>query len=271
MNEETRYCSELFIMLAREILLKGAIGVRELEGPCRILHLTFKDILFESGASNTPATSNLNETDLRASCAETQGLERIAGVLRVIFSVMDAFEAALNVVNAPAASDEALRESRHQVSQNFSVVKDLTMDRYRKLLTQKLAETHPLQVTLEAKKNQAAFRISSSSRDGQESMTIAPWEVNAEYDISEDDEADALQQVYGEDKWEISQTISIIEEGSDVEDGWDFVDFDSQSCSILILDLMYGEKVGKPEHRGFRRRFLNRFSLLSRVLVKKKG
>lgn len=38
-NEETRLCSELFIMLAREILLKDAIGVEELEGPCRILHL----------------------------------------------------------------------------------------------------------------------------------------------------------------------------------------------------------------------------------------
>ena len=38
-KDETRYCSELFTMLAREILLKGAIGVEELEGPCRILHL----------------------------------------------------------------------------------------------------------------------------------------------------------------------------------------------------------------------------------------
>jgi hypothetical protein len=38
-NDETRYCSELFIMLAREIILKDAVGVEELEGPCRILHL----------------------------------------------------------------------------------------------------------------------------------------------------------------------------------------------------------------------------------------
>lgn len=38
-NEEIRHCSELFIMLTREILLKGAIGVQELEGPCRILRL----------------------------------------------------------------------------------------------------------------------------------------------------------------------------------------------------------------------------------------
>jgi hypothetical protein len=38
-SDEARYCSELFIMLTREILLKDAIGVAELEGPCRILHL----------------------------------------------------------------------------------------------------------------------------------------------------------------------------------------------------------------------------------------
>lgn len=38
-NEETRHCAELFIMLTREILLKDAIGVEELEGPCRLLHL----------------------------------------------------------------------------------------------------------------------------------------------------------------------------------------------------------------------------------------
>jgi hypothetical protein len=37
--DETRYCSELFIILAREILLKSAIGIEELEGPCRLLHL----------------------------------------------------------------------------------------------------------------------------------------------------------------------------------------------------------------------------------------
>jgi hypothetical protein len=179
-------------------------------------------------------------------------------------------QAALNVIDPLATSDEALRERHHLVSQKFSVVKDLTMDRYRKLLTQKLAQAHSLQrqATLE-EKNQATFKI--SSRDGQESITIAPQKVNTEYDISEAGEANAVQQVFEEDKWEFSQAISIIEEGSDVEDGWDFVDFDSQSCSILMLDLIYGEQVRKPERRGFRRRFLNRFSPLSRVLVKKKG
>lgn len=38
-KEEIRHCSELFILLTREIILKGAIGVQELEGPCRILRL----------------------------------------------------------------------------------------------------------------------------------------------------------------------------------------------------------------------------------------
>jgi hypothetical protein len=38
-NEETRHCSELFIVLAREILLKDGIGGEELEGPCKLLHL----------------------------------------------------------------------------------------------------------------------------------------------------------------------------------------------------------------------------------------
>ena len=39
-----------------------------------------------------PTTSNLNETGLRVPCADAQGPERFASMLRVIFSVMDAFE-----------------------------------------------------------------------------------------------------------------------------------------------------------------------------------
>lgn len=58
----------------------------------RQLNRTFRDILFGSEAFDTPATSNLNETDICASCAQTQGPEKIASVLRTIFSVMDAFE-----------------------------------------------------------------------------------------------------------------------------------------------------------------------------------
>lgn len=176
-------------------------------------------------------------------------------------------QAALNVSDTLAASDEALRERRHRVSQNFSVVKDLTMDQYRKLLAMKLFPHSILsQATLEAKKIEGTFRI--SSRDGQESITVAGRPVDAEDDVNE---ADAVQ-VQEKDKCGFPQTISIIEEASEGEDGWDFVDSDSPSCSILILDLMYGEKDDeKPKRQGFRRRFLSRFSPLSRVFVKKKG
>ena len=38
-TEEIRHCSVLFIILTREIVLKDAIGIEELEGPCRLLHL----------------------------------------------------------------------------------------------------------------------------------------------------------------------------------------------------------------------------------------
>lgn len=56
------------------------------------LNRTFSDILSKSGDFDTPTTSNPNETSLCAPCADTQGPERFAGVLRLIFSVLDAFE-----------------------------------------------------------------------------------------------------------------------------------------------------------------------------------
>ncbi|KAI9461888.1 hypothetical protein BJY52DRAFT_1355855 [Lactarius psammicola] len=37
-DEEFRYCSRLFIVLTREILLKDVAGAKELEGPCNLLH-----------------------------------------------------------------------------------------------------------------------------------------------------------------------------------------------------------------------------------------
>lgn len=36
-KEEFRYCSEVFIVLTREVLLKNAVGARELNGPCKLL------------------------------------------------------------------------------------------------------------------------------------------------------------------------------------------------------------------------------------------
>ncbi|KAH9054773.1 hypothetical protein EDB87DRAFT_1420047 [Lactarius vividus] len=93
-NEETRHCSELFIVLTREIFLKDAVGIEDLEGPCKLLHLTFRDILFKSGVSaDTSTTSNPSETGLRqAPRTDTQGPERVARLLRALLSVLDAFE-----------------------------------------------------------------------------------------------------------------------------------------------------------------------------------
>lgn len=184
-------------------------------------------------------------------------------------------QAVLNAINPLAASDDALRKRRHQVSQDFSVIKDLTMDQYRELLAQKLVQAYSpqCQAKLEAKKNEVTFRISSRDglRDVQESIIAARRPIDAKYDISEADEADAVQQEFEEVKWEFPQEISIIEEGSDGEGEWDIVDFDSLSCSIFMLDLMYEEKDEKPRRQGFRRRFFGRFSLLSWVFVKRKG
>ena len=260
----------------------------------RPLNRTFRDILVKSRAFDTPTTTNPNATDLRASCVDSQGPEQFDGVIdviRVIFSVIDAFEvrqvlffewrssltsihaiqAALNLINPLAPSVEALRERRRQVSQNLSVVKDLTMDQYRKLLAQKLAEAHTLQsqATLEAKKKQVTFR--DSSRDGQESTPVAPQRVGVEFDISDARKAVAVQQASEEDKWVVPREISTIEEVPEVEDGWDLVDFDGHRSSILMPQLMYGKQDGKLDRRGFSSRFWNRFPPPSRVLRKKKG
>lgn len=36
-KEEFRYCSEVFIVLTREVLLKNAVDTEELKGPCKLL------------------------------------------------------------------------------------------------------------------------------------------------------------------------------------------------------------------------------------------
>jgi hypothetical protein len=59
------------------------------------LNRTFRDILVKSGAFDTPPITNLNGTDPRVSREDTPGPEeRFAAVtvIRVFFSVMDAFE-----------------------------------------------------------------------------------------------------------------------------------------------------------------------------------
>ncbi|KAH9034093.1 hypothetical protein EDB85DRAFT_2289201, partial [Lactarius pseudohatsudake] len=217
-NEETRHCSELFIVLTREILLKEAVGIEDLEGPCKLLHLTFRDILFKSGAfADTSTTSNPSETGLlRAPRADTQGPEHVTRLLRALLSVMDAFEAALDMVVPQAVDDEALREHRHQVSRGFSVVRDLTMDQYRQLLGQTLAPAPSSQGLLALKRRQLTPRI-IPSRDGRDSIGVAA-QGRAESDVAEVREVDALQQRIEEVKWGASQPITTIEEGFEAED-----------------------------------------------------
>lgn len=134
-------CSEFFIVLTPELFLRGAAGAEELEGPCELLHETFRDILFKSGAFIPRSSSNSNVMVLRASPVEAQDFERFTRVLRALCSVMDAFEGALNVAKPPVASDEVLRESHRQVLLKFSIFKDITMGQYRKGLGQKLFQT----------------------------------------------------------------------------------------------------------------------------------
>ncbi|KAI9448534.1 hypothetical protein H4582DRAFT_2124508 [Lactarius indigo] len=140
MNDDTLRCSESFLVLTREVFLRDAAGAEELEGPCELLHETFRDILFKSGAFVPRPTSNFNAIDLRASLAEAEDFERVIRVLRALCSVMDAFEGALNAAKLPAASDEALRERQRQFLPTLSI-SEMTMGQYRKELGQKLFRT----------------------------------------------------------------------------------------------------------------------------------
>ncbi|KAH9175162.1 hypothetical protein EDB89DRAFT_394648 [Lactarius sanguifluus] len=38
MNDDSLRCSEFFLVLTREVFLRGAAGTKELEGPCELLH-----------------------------------------------------------------------------------------------------------------------------------------------------------------------------------------------------------------------------------------
>ncbi len=61
----------------------------------RRLNRTFRDILFKSGAFVPRTSSNSNAIVPRASLAAAQDFERFTRVLRVLCSVMDAFEVLL--------------------------------------------------------------------------------------------------------------------------------------------------------------------------------
>lgn len=263
-NEEIRHCSELFIVLTREIILKDAVGVVELEGPCKLLHLTFRDTFFKPRAfrvGDTPTTSNLNETNLRAPRAEAQGPERFADVVLALLFVMDVFKAALDMLRPPAVSDGAPRAHRHWDSPGFSVVRDLTMDQYREALDQKVAQALPLQSLLTSNMMEQQVAHSVPFRDGRlgESISIATRVRATYYDIVEPCDANATQQGTEVAKWGTPQAITTIEESSEAEDEWDFVDSDSGSCSNLTI-----------RRRNFPLTLLRRFPSLSHVWVKQK-
>jgi hypothetical protein len=153
-------------------------------------------------------------------------------------------QAALNMIDPPAVSDEAVQEHYDRVSLGFSVVKDLTMGQYRKSLGQKLARGQPL-LRLRAKRQQVAH--TDSSNDGRESLSAT---ARVKYDITEASEADAVRGI--EDvKWGARQAITTIVEGSEIED----------EGNPVILNS--GSLIGK---RSLARRLLCRFPPLSWIL-----
>jgi len=140
-DEEALCCSELFITLTHEILLKDAVSAGGLERPCRLLHTTFKDILFKLGAFSVPATRKLDEEGVKAPPAGALALERSLSVLHALSSIMDAFEGALVSVKPAAAKDGALGVHYRMALLELSVSTGLTMEQYRKKLDQNLAQT----------------------------------------------------------------------------------------------------------------------------------
>ncbi|KAH9003763.1 hypothetical protein EDB86DRAFT_2889708 [Lactarius hatsudake] len=256
-----RHCSELFIVLTREIILKDAVGIVELEGPCKLLHLTFRDTFFKPRVfrvGDTPTMSNLNEMNLRAPRAEAQGPERFADVVLALLFVMDVFKAALI---HPAVRYGAPRAHRHWDSPGFSVIRDLTMDQYREALDQKLAQALPLQSLPTSNMMEQQVAHSVPFKDGRlgESINIATRVRATYYHIVEPCDANATQQGTEVAKWGTPQAITTIEEGSEAEDEWDFVDSDSGSYSNLAI-----------RRRNFPLRLLRRFPSLSHVWVKQK-
>jgi hypothetical protein len=151
------------------------------------------------------------------------------------------------MINTPAISDEALH---HRVSLGFSVVKDLTMDQYRKVLGQKLARAHPLQSW------PVTHTITSS--DGQKSISVAA-QVRAKFDIVEVCEADTERQEIEKAKWGAPQTITTIEEGLEAEDDVNSAGPNTRSHSNLMIG-----KCSLP------RRLLYHFPLLLWVFVKRR-
>ncbi|KAH9044945.1 hypothetical protein EDB83DRAFT_2406282 [Lactarius deliciosus] len=219
MQDDGLRCSEFFIVLTHEVFLKGAVGAKELEGPCELLHETFRDILFKSGAFIPQSSSNSNAIVLRALPAEAQNFERFTRVLSALCSVMDAFEGALKMAKPPATNDEALRERHRQVLLKFSIFKGITMGQYRKELGQKLFQT------------QARLSIFSRQSEGLHTLSTSGTSMIRPYVAA-------------------SQAIATIEEGSEIEDERSFVNRHSPSRS---------ESGARTFPRRFLGRFLSHF------------
>src|ERR1700761_5264621 len=140
-------------------------------------------------------------------------------------------QAVLSMIDPPAVSDEALREHHQQASLGFSVVKDLTMDQYRKSLGQKLDRAHSFRI-LRAKRQQ--FAHTNTSNASRESLSAAARVPTANNCIKEACEADTVQQGIEEAKWGARQGITPIIEGSETEDEGNYVNPSSRSRNSLI-------------------------------------
>lgn len=163
-DEETRCCAELFMVLTHEVLLRDVVSSGVLKGPCKLLQATFKDILFKSGAFSPSNTPKPNGTGLKAPTDGTLALRRFYSVLLALLSVLNIFEGALNTIKvkpAAAAKDGDRRDHDYRMGMLALLIPaGLTMENYRKKLDQILAQT---QVQLNSLGQPEEFELLSPS------------------------------------------------------------------------------------------------------------
>ena len=70
-KEEFRYCSEVFIVLTREVIIKDATGMKELEGPCKLLLEYASSRLLLSGSSSSLELSKISYPSRRVPFPQT--------------------------------------------------------------------------------------------------------------------------------------------------------------------------------------------------------
>ncbi|KAH9044940.1 hypothetical protein EDB83DRAFT_1563251 [Lactarius deliciosus] len=163
----------------------------------------------------------LSKTSYPTPTAGALALRQFSSVLLTLFSVLNAFEGALNTIKVkPAtAKDGALRVYYRTALQELSVSTGLTMEQYRKKLDQNLAQTH-------------AQLNSLGQPEGLLHPSTSETPVIPLY-------------------MAVPQTIFTIDESSEAEeDEWDFVDSDSQSDGTRSRD--------DSRKRSLPRKFLRR-------------